>query len=237
MNRWKEGQQHSDGLVDPKELAHGEQIAEPSSTLHVQLIRRRVELPAHAAEPVQGIHRAARRPVDLHGRPLVAQALRRAAAAHVEDTGVRTQRHQAGPVVHVQPVREHDLREHRRVRSHRGGCACARARRLGDGEAAGVVGRRRLHRRLGRVRVRRPADDGPLAVVLAGVVRAPVDVGTAGCRRVRRAVLALRAALDALLEVRVPVVLHLVVRPARQMPCDLRPPEAQEFYSVRESVI
>jgi hypothetical protein len=204
-------------LVDPKELAHGEQIAEPAPSLRVHLIRGRVETPADAAvvEAVQRID-GTTRPVYLHGRPLCWAA----PVHHVEDAGVQTtRRRQAGAaVVHVEPVREHDLGEHGRVRPQ--------GSRLRDGEAARVVSRGGLDR-LGGVGARRPVE--PFLAGSLASVRAAADVGVGG----RRALAGLRA-LDALLEVRVPVVLHLVVGPARQVPRDVRPPAAKKILTVSE---
>jgi hypothetical protein len=190
--------------------------------LHVHLIRRRVETPADAAavEPVHGIDSAERAVYQLHG-PLGWAA---PVHHHVEDAGVvQTRRHQASAVVHVEPVREHDLGEDGRVRSH--GSGGGHAHRLRDGEAARVVDRGRLHRGGGGVRPRRLVEAFQLAG-LAGV-RAAVGVG------VRGALAGLRA-LDTLLEVRVPVVLHLVVGPARQVPRDVRPPASQKNLTVSE---
>jgi hypothetical protein len=194
-------------LVDPKELAHGEQIAEPaSSSLRVRLIRDRVETPADAGvvEAVQRID-STKRPVYLGWA---------APVHHVEDAGVQTtRRHQAGAaVVHVEPVREHDLGEHGRVRPQ--------GSRLRDGEAARVANRGGLDR-LGGVGARRPVE--PFLADSLASVRAAADVGV--------------VALDALLEVRVPVVLQLVVGPARQVPRDVRPPGAKRnSHRVRDAV-
>ncbi|BAS90228.1 Os04g0532700, partial [Oryza sativa Japonica Group] len=147
-------------LVDAEELAHGEQVAEPSSSLHV--IGRVVEVPAEAAvaQPVQGVHGAAARDVDLHRRrALVAQARRRPG--------------EASPVVHVEPVGEHDLGDHGRVRPDGG------EPRRGLGEAARVVGRRRLDRP-GRLGARRPVSGDAFLAGLAAVRAAGDDVGRLG---------------------------------------------------------
>jgi hypothetical protein len=209
-------------LVEAEVVAHGEQVAE-AGRLHLHVIdgiEVLLELPAAGAavtEAVQG-HIGTGWPIHLngplaHAHHLMLIAVARAGRGHARSAEQTRccwccRRQGTAHVVHVQPVREHDLGRHGRV-----GPAGVRVR-----QAARVVGRRRLAR-LRRAGVRRAV----VVPALLDAVRVVVRIG----RRRRGRAGPLVLALDPLLEVRVPVVLDLVVGPARQVPCDPGPPAAQ----------
>lgn len=207
-------------LVEAEVVAHGEQVAEAGRLHVIDGIEVLLELPAAGAaviEAVQG-HIGTGWPIHLngplaHAHHLMLIAVARAGRGHARSAEQTRccwccRRQGTAHVVHVQPVREHDLGRHGRV-----GPAGVRVR-----QAARVVGRRRLAR-LRRAGVRRAV----VVPALLDAVRVVVRIG----RRRRGRAGPLVLALDPLLEVRVPVVLDLVVGPARQVFGDPRPPAAK----------
>jgi hypothetical protein len=193
-------------LVEPgEEVGHGEQVAEPAGRVHlvhaVELLLEEL-LPASGAAVAEPMQRHGRHVVDLlqlHGPlALLIAAWARTRTNHARR--IQTSRCcrrdlPAHHVVRAQPVREHDLGSHGPAR--------------GSSQAARVLGRRRL------ARLRRLRFDALVVVRVGGGVGRRRRCGRGRARLL---------ALHPLPEVRVPVVLHLVVGPPRQMPCDPRPP-------------